>query len=305
MLLPDDNSIVLPVDNDSFVADGSEMPAATIDDVRALLPGYAQEGDDTPMRAGVLQGFRGLANMLWARVGLVLNAQRSPRHAAGAMLDWWGPFFKRFRAADEPDPQYRQRLLSPTQMVTPASIRSAVDAQVARFTLQKATYQEPVLGDAMYMGPATVADPPKPHATITSNVVPPWQAFIQPTVGRLWAHYPDKPTAKTGAYLVPIGGGRLWVTLPGTPGDATTAPHTMPPGLSANWSGPMDFIQGIAGVSGPHQSVVAGAPFGGYAGFLPRAATSLIDAVCSEIEQRKADGVAAAILFDPYFLVGL
>jgi len=304
MLLPDDNSITLADHNDQFVADGSAMPAPTIDEVRGLLPESARRGDDTPMRAGVLGAWRASTNLMWARAGLVLNAQRTPRHASGSMLDAFAPIYGRRRAPGEQDPAYRQRLLTAVDMVTPVAIKAAVDALVAQFTPLKATYQEPLLGAAMFMGPATVADPPKPNASNVSNVVPPWQAFIQPAVGRLWAHYPDNPGAKTGAYLVPVGGGRIWVTLPGLPGDATTAPHTMPANLRATWYTSVDFIQGITGQSGPNQSVIAGSPLR-YEGFIPQSATSLLDAVCSEIEQRKADGVVAGILYDPYFLTGL
>lgn len=305
MLLPDDNSFVLVDDNDSFVADGSEPPARTIDDVRRLLPGYAQAGADTPMRAAVLGGWRASANFMWARAGLALNAQRSPRHASGQKLDYWAPFYGRRRAPGENDPAYRARLLTAVNMVTPVAIKAAVDALVAQFTLQKANYQEPVAGDAMFMHPATVSDPPKPNASVVSNVVPNWHAFIQPVKGRLWASYPDKPGAKTGAYLVPTFGAQFWVTLPGLPGDSTTAPHTFPLGVAASWYSGGDFLQGITGQSGPNQSVISGTPFGGYAGFLPRSATSLIDAVCSEIEQRRGNGVRAGVLFDPYFLTGL
>lgn len=306
MLLPDDNSLVLVDDNDSFIVDGSEPPAKTIDDVRALLPAYAREGDDTAMRAAVLGGWRAASNFVWARTGLVLSAQRTPRHASGPALDAWAPFYGRRRAPGEIDGPYRARLLTAVDMVTPAAIKAAVDTLVAQFTTQAATYLEPVAGDAMFMGPATNADPPKPNANVTSNTVPPWQAFIQPGAGRLWAHYPDRPAGtKTGAYIVPVGGARFWIVLPGLPGDGTTAPHTMPLATPATLLGPMDFIQGVAGVSGPHQSVVAGAPFGGYQGFLPRAATSLIDAVCDEVEQRKAGGVTSSILFDPFYLTGV
>jgi hypothetical protein len=304
--LPDDNSIVLAADNDAFVADGSEMPAPTIDDVRALLPAYAQEGDDTPTRAGVLQAFRGLANLLWARIGLVLSAQRSPRHASGAMLDWWGPLFGRFRAVDEGDPQYRQRLLTPTQMVTPTAIKGAIDALVAPFTTQKVNYQEPAL-DAMFMAPASATDPPKPNATIVSNVVPAWHAYIQPVGVRLWANYPDRPNVKTGAYLVPVpAGAHFWVTFPGQPSDASGAPHVAPLSAAPSWYSKKDFIGGITGQSGPHQSIVAGTPSaaaGGY-GFTSKAVTSLIDQVLSELEQRRGGGVSAAVLIDPLFLSG-
>jgi len=304
MLLPDDNSITLADHNDLFVADGSAMPAPTLDEVRGLLPESDRRGDDTPMRAGVLGAWRASANMMWARSGLILNAQRTPRHASGPMLDAFAPIFGRRRAPAETDPVYRQRLLTAVDMVTPVAIKAAVDALVAQFTPLKATYQEPLLGAAMVMGPATVSDPVKPNASVVSNVVPPWQAFIQPSVGRLWAHYPDTPGAKTGAYLVPVGGGRIWVTLPGLPGDATTAPHVLPASLRATWYTSVDFIQGITGQSGPNQTVTAGSPLK-YEGFIPQSATSLLDAVCSEIEQRKADGVVAGILYDPYFLTGL
>lgn len=307
MKLPDDNNIVLPVDNDSMIADGSELPAPTVDDARALLPLYAQAGADAPVRAGVLNGFRNVANFTHARVGLVLSAQRTPRHASGSMLDWWGPIFGRQRAPAEGDPSYRQRLLTPSQMVTPVAIKGAVNALVAQYTPQPVNYQEPMV-DAMFMGPASATDPPKPNASIVSNVVPAWQAFIQSKTRRLWANYPDRPSAiKTGAYLVPVAAGAtIWVTLPGQPGDASSAPHCSRLDAALSWYGATDFIGGISGDSGPHRTVIpssAGTP-PQYA-FVTQATTSLNDAVASEIEQRRAHGVRAFILTDPLFLTAL
>jgi hypothetical protein len=188
-------------------------------------------------------------------------------------------------------------------MVTPTAIRGAVNELVAHYTPLAANLQEPMV-DAMFMGPASAADPPKPNASVVSTTVPAWQAFIQSKTRRLWANYPDRPTTiKAGAYIVPAAAGAtLWVTLPGQTGDASSAAHLSQTSASLGWFGATDFIGGISGDSGPNRTLIItslGTPLQ-YA-FTTKAATSLIDAVASEIEQRRAHGVRAFILIDPLF----
>lgn len=210
MRLPDDNSIELVQDNDHLVVDDTDPPALTEDDVLELMPRFARQGDSL-VREATIAGMQAAWNYEWAQSGQLIGAQKSPRNASGDMLDWWGDVRKLNRAADEQDPEYRSRLLLPLRVVTPDAIKGAVDALVSQVSDISAAYFEPATD-------AAFASPGDGSAT--------WAAFVQPTLKRLWAYYPDSANLTPGAYAVP-GDARaqFWVVLPTSGGDDGTEPY--------------------------------------------------------------------------------
>lgn len=240
MLLPDDDTVELPPDDEDWVADESDPPALFVDDVLALLPGWARKAIGAPGMA-VLEALRADANLVWARSSIAIGQQESPRFADAEWLDAWGELQHRPRAPLESDATYRARLMVPLKVVTPNAIRDVVETlvAVAGFAPNAAPVIEEV-DDAIYCAPAyqqtgTLLIPLStqnqtviaPSVTGVLGVTDPcpWAAFAQPSataalnksvvadrVARLWAVYPDHPDGGVGAgaYLWPnIGAGLI------------------------------------------------------------------------------------------------
>jgi hypothetical protein len=194
-----------------YPLDGSDPIVLGIDDVRALLPAYAQEGDDAPMRLAVLTMIMAVANFLWPRIGRQLNALRSPRFASGAMLDVWGQRFQTPRVNGEDDGSYRARLLTPVPSRAPNAIRAAVTALFRDVTGTAPAFQEPG-ADGLY-----VADD-------SLNAV--WSNFIQPSAGIIWGYDPKTPNPTWGNYIVPdTPGAQFWIIMQLGAGDNGASSH--------------------------------------------------------------------------------
>ena len=127
MLLPPDNSIVLPPDG--VVLDRTSFPIATLDEALALLPGWAREIEDAPLRDALLSAIIAMATLLWTRIGQSLGRFTSPALCDDEWLaPLWGVMLQRSRAPLESQGDYRTRLLAGLDVVTPLAIRAAVAA---------------------------------------------------------------------------------------------------------------------------------------------------------------------------------
>lgn len=187
MKLPTGNTITLAPTNEEVVIDSSDPHVPTLDDVIALLPGWAKALEG-PVRDAVLGAFAAIANRAWARAGQAIGRLQTPRNADGPWLDEWGALMKRPRAY-EGDPAYRARLLSHPAEITPDAIRNAVTAIVSAVLATPAIVIEPTI-DCMFVcsgDPAAAA----------------WTSWVQPPGVRLWADYPDNPYPFVGAYVAP------------------------------------------------------------------------------------------------------
>ena len=253
--------------NAELVIDRSDRPFATIDDLVKLLPSWLR-GYRTSISDAVLLAWGAMVLFAWARYGQASLALVSPRHAAGAWLDEWGRWYKRPRQPGETDGQYRARLLTPSQVVTPAAIRTAVDSIVAQYTVEKAAYLEPS-DDAMFCKAA--------------NLGWQWSCFAQPSTQRLWGYDPLRVTnLKWGAYTTPAQSlPRLWIVLPGV-------------GRS---SGQSAFAAKNPGASNASFCSPA-SPVAPWA-YVFSTGLSLIEKVFSEVMSRKASGVLVFVFHDP------
>jgi hypothetical protein len=199
MLLPANNSLVLADDNEHWVADGSEPPAIDDDALLALLPAFARRGD-SEVRAAYLAALRKAFNFCWAQWGQVLAAQKTPRYAWGPWLEVWGELLKRTRVVGEEDPQYRERLLTPIDMVTPAALKSAIFAIADRVSLIDPLIVEPAEAMMYFSDDAGTL---------------PWQDYWQPDNTRIWRTLADgTPVVGKGAYIGPdTEAATFWVVL--------------------------------------------------------------------------------------------
>jgi len=240
MQLPLDNSLTLEEDNEHWVADGSEPPAIDDDALLQLLPAFARRGD-SPVRAAYLAALRKALNFCWAQWGQVLAAQKSARYAWGPWLDIWGELLKRTRVVGEEDPQYRERLLTPIDMVTPAALKKAIFAIADQVSLFDPLIVEPAEAMMFFSDDAGTM---------------PWQDYWQPDDSRIWRTLADGSTAvRQGAYWGPDSeAATFWIVL-------AEDPQTD----------------------------------GSY----------LSDRIVSEVEQRRAAGVAWLLLVDPAMLHGV
>ena len=268
MILPETNTITLAETNDELVVDRSDRPYPLIDDLAKLLPAWMRD-KRTDVTNAMLLAWGAMCLYAWAKYGQTTLALVSPRFAAGAWLDEWGNWYKRPRQPGESDGQFRARLLTPPQVVTPSAIRTAIDAIVAEYTPQKAAYLEPA-EDAMFC---------KPLALGWS-----WACFVQPSNQRLWGHDPLAPHRTWGAYTTPKTPlPRLWIVLPGIGRGIGSSAYAAPPNNA---------------LSSSYCTAVASNAFAyAFAGGI-----SLIDKVFSEIQARRASGVLALVFHDP--LVG-
>lgn len=198
MRLPQHNTLTLEEDNEHWVADGSEPPAIDDDALFALLPEFARRGD-SQIRAAYLAVLRKALNYCWAQWGQVLAEQRTPRDAAGVWLDIWGEVLKRTRVIGEEDPQYRERLLTPLDMVTPAAIKRAVLRVAEKVTLFDPLIIEP--GDVgLYL-------------TDEADTMG-WTDFWQPVDVRLWGIQHGIAYPGVGAYYESgMAEAMFWVIL--------------------------------------------------------------------------------------------
>lgn len=253
MILPDDDSLVLPDEDDGpFVIDAT-IPAwdGTMADLLNLLPAVFRTGSLAD-RDAVLTMLGTVSNTVWARSSFVLDAQKSPRFAEGAWLDDWGERLGRKRQPTEADPAYRARLLSPPDMITPSAIKAAVDGVVAQFTPLRAIYLEPAV-DAAYCQPATASDDiiansnsdpaAASYAGQAHGVTATWAAFTQPIAGqstanqtvyanttrRLLSYYPGTANPTPPSYSTPnTTGGEFWIIPPADAAADDQTPHAQP-----------------------------------------------------------------------------
>jgi hypothetical protein len=193
-----DEPLEIPVD--PLVVDRSNPPVRTLQDAISLLPGVAQEAEG-PVRDAVLQMIRKTANALWARAGRVLSALVSPRFAVGTWLDDWGNLLKRRRRPLETDGEYRARLMSTMDMLTPAAIRRTLDAIYAGEPFRRPVMMEPAT-DWIFCQDAD-----------TDSA---WLAYVQGQDARLWADYPDNPNPHCGVMACYADNpAEFWVICPG------------------------------------------------------------------------------------------
>lgn len=272
MQLPPDNSFILD-ELDRTVLDPTNQPAKTPDDVAELLPDWTKN-IDSPIKSALVSMLAAVANFLWARFGQAVAQQATPLFAEGQWLDYWGRLLHRPRVANESDGDYRARLLSVPDRVSPKAIMDAVLATAAQYTTVIPAFEEPMI-DGAYASPA-------------NN--PAWSAYAQPKNGRLWARYPGSLCKTPGAYVTPAARrAEFWVILPGgaafgLKGETQAAAFAMPSGSPYR-----DFVNPT---SVPDT-------WAGAARYTLPAKQSLAQAVISDVEFRKAGGVRWALIIDP------
>lgn len=233
-LPPPSTPLTLPAPGGGLVIDNSEPPAPVWDTAKMLefVPAWARRAPSAG-RDAVLQAAGQMANQAWADFSRTLEAQTSPRFAAGKWLDWWGDIRKLPRlqspfGPQETDADYRARLLGPIDRVAPTPIRTAVDALAVAQTQSHAAFLEP------WVDAAFVSDPGSTSPFVAAT---PWVAFVQKGTDysqgvqgasgrRMWALYPDSTSPNPGAYVVPgtLGSPAVyqplfWIALPGDAGD--------------------------------------------------------------------------------------
>lgn len=214
MRYPSDGSPLVPTGDIPLVVDGSDQPAVDNDALNQLLPASRRDGTGKMFQA-VLTTARTCLNFLWSRYGQKLNTQKTPRFAAGADLAAWGRHLKRPQVADEGEGQYRDRLCTPLNTITPDALQEPVNRLVGELTNIKPLFLEPAF-DAAYASPLTFG-----------GGAPTWAAFAQPQARRLWAQDDSRPAEKYGAYASPDANGPVFMFIVPDIGDDSAAPHSM------------------------------------------------------------------------------
>lgn len=335
MILPDDDSLVLPDTDDGPLVIDSTVPIwdGTQADLLGLLPGAFQGNTPVVDRDAVLRMLGEAGNALWARSSAALESQQSPRFADDVWLDWWGDLLGRRRQTGELTAAYRARLLSVIATITPAAIKGAVDAVVATLTRAKAIYLEPAV-DHAFCAPATAADAvivnssndpaSSTYSTQSHGVAAAWAAFTQPVAGastpnmsvyanrsaRLLSNYPGASNPNPPSYVTPVTtGGLFWIILPANSGDNTRLAFSSP--VVGGFADDSQFVAPattsdpviINSNNDPSSGTYAGQSHGvvptwAY-GFCGPASSSLGDLIVSEVDRRLAAGIAYAVIFDP------
>lgn len=258
MQLPDTNGLTLPESNDDFVLSGAP-PALQFDDALKLLPAWVRNLT-SPVRDALIRAWVAQWNLVWARSGRALAQVTTPRDAEGAWLDAWADLYQRAKRPGESDPELRERLLNPPDVVSPDAIHAAVEPLVAEVTPADAAFIEPAI-----------------DAAFASSLTSAWNAFAQADDTRLWADYPDAPERTAGAYAVPVVTTLLaWVVLPGALSDGDPVAYVQP--TAANFDA-YSYADGNAfafGVQG-----------------------TLFDRVVNELRSRLGAGVQWMVFNDP------
>lgn len=270
MNLPDENDLELPAEFD-WCLDRNDQILPTLDAALELLPAWARE-PDSDVRDALLSAWRDMANFVQAKVGHLLGAIATPRHAEGLWLAEFGDLYHRPKAPGESQGEYRARLLDQGDVVSPNAIKAAVDALVAKVSPIAPVYLEPAT-DAAFWAP----------------IEGPWSAFWQPTNLRLWAVYPDNINPTVGAYWVPdVEYALFWIILPGDPSAGELQVYYQPDDA------------GPAGTQWPtlinDPSFVM--PIGAETGFIFDSDTPLLEQIRSTVEPIRGDGVIWAAYGD-------
>lgn len=321
--LPSTDTLALdPSDDGPLVVDRVGPLWQTLDDLKVLLPAVLRNGTSN-LRDAWLQTWGQEALGAQATVGFTFEAQASPRYAEGLWLDAWGNLLGRRRTPGESDQDFRARLMTTPDLVSPAAIKSAVNNIVAAAGALPVIYNEPAV-DQAYCGPSTTSDPTNPNSEQqTIGSLQTWFAFTQPLIPlsgvatpnqtvyyaqnlRFWANY-NGVTGNTniGAFSAPLGAS-FWIIVQGAVADDGLTPHSE----SINYSvsagtglvglDAQDFAQGITGSTTPNQSVISGTP--GFTnlsyGYVPQAYDTIIDRFNSEVSRRKAGGVPWVVMID-------
>lgn len=278
MIIPDDDSLTLDPSDDELVLDHSDRPAPTLDDVLAMLPGWARE-DVAPIRDALLQAYGAQANHAWAHIGQTVEQLASPRLAEGRWLDdEWGALLQRPRAPSESDGDYRARLLATPLILTPNAIENAVRAIVERFTQTPIELAEPAV-DEIFFAPA---DP---------NSGCPWTAFWQSTTQRLWADYPESLNRTVGArWTYANSVPEFWIAIPG--GDDVGCMYFSSAGLDL--TGASDALIDFWGAV-PTPSAWGAAD----ERFFALSDGTVADQVLVDVESRRMCGVRWMLFIDP------
>lgn len=318
--LPSDDSIVLDASDDGpLVVDRNGPIWQTLNDLLQLLPAVLRSGSSN-LRDTWLQVWGQAALAGQASAGYVLEAQESPRYAEGLWLDAWGVLLGKPRAPDEVDSDFRARLMTGVDLLTPAAIKSAV-ANIVGAT--PVVYNEPAV-DQAFCGPATISDPASQNATKqTIAVLQTWFAFTQPQIPlsgvatqnqsvyyaknlRFFANYAGVTgNTSIGAFSAPIASG-FWILVQAPIGDDALTPHSEKLSFSTGAGGgtvgldPQDFLTGVTGSTTQNQSVTTGTPSWtalAY-GYVPQAYDTIVDKFNIEVSRRKAAGVPWVVLVD-------
>lgn len=265
MRLPDTNAITLPEDNAGvLVADATDPPVAwwNLEALRQYLPGRLRDGD-LRVRDAVLKALGRMVALAWAGSSRALNAQQSPRHAAGAALAEHGRARKLPRAPGEDEAGHRERLLTVYSRITPAAVKDAVKAVCTRAGV-RVFFQEPQSNGWFFGGDATD-----------------WMPFFS-GAQRWFGEDPDAdadPDIRSAGYwmgdaLIPL----LWIILCAPPDADESAVY-----FSANPTTDAGFFLG--------GSIAVGGYFSG--------GESVDSQIVHELAARLGAGVSWVILFDP------
>lgn len=292
MRLPAGNSIPLPPTNEeTIVADATDPPVRwAIEELLPFLPGWARAGS-LAVRDAMLKALAEMCRLAWAQMSRRLNAQRSPRHAAGAWLTEHGELRHVPRAPGEDESAYRQRLLHPIAIITPNAIKAAVDAVVAKVTRSKAAYLEPAVDGSIFLAPVDENG---------DQTVAEWSCFWQGTTQRFWGYDPDRPDATWGVYLTLAPGTTGTSGNPGAPLFWIILPVNVHDDSDAGHLGVDFYLQGLTGETTENQTNID--PTASPYCYWFDAADSLMDLVIAQVEARRAFGVAWFLRLDPLLL---
>lgn len=323
IILPSDDSIALDASDDGpLVVDRVGPIWQVLNDLLQLIPAVLRSGSSV-LRDAWLQTWGQAALVAQSRFGFVLEAQASPRFAEGLWLDAWGALLGKPRAMSEVDSDYRARLMTGVDLVSPTAIKTAVNAVLAAAGSIPVIYNEPAV-DQAFCGPATTSDPINPNSKQQVIVSPQvWHAFTQPQIPlngvaginqtiyyaqnlRFWADYTGLTgNTKIGAFSAPLGAG-FWIIAQAPIGDDGLTPHAEPVAFSVGGGpstiglDPQDFTTGITGITTPSQSITTGTPSWtalSY-GYIPAAYDTLIDKINIEVSRRRAAGVPWVAMID-------
>lgn len=248
----------------TLVIDNSEPPAPIWDEkaMLALLPARARR-QGLALRDALLEAWGTMADAVWASISRTFGAQQGASNAGGRDLDdVWGEVTLRARIAGESDADYRARLLTPFDAVSPAAIKSIAAQLLARyFPLEPLVYIEPA-ADFAWVG-----------STSGGSL-----SYVQPQNQKLWA---DGERPNAGGYvisadLIP----EFWIIIPAPAGSDDLSPFVGTPTDADAFIGSLSITPVyVAQVDPP-----------------------LLVELLTEIEARRGGGVVWRLIVDPTLL---
>lgn len=293
----------LPLPHGNSQLGGGDFPVTGIDDVLEVLPSFLQTSDPSPVRDALLAGLTAALVTYQERAGYAA-AQSDVLRATGSYQVGLGQDRGVYRQATETVLQYRARILSIPNLVTPAAILAAVNSILAPFTTVRAQVFESIL-DRWYVrkGPGGGAPPTTGfhsfvYRTSTKNPSSPY--------------YPDRlyeqDAAENDGLFRPQsnpGGARVFGDTVGRmfmfripPLSAIDGNFVAVYDTSENVPYPQPTIQPGAGMF-VYRAGSAGSPYGAYVRSVSATAASVYAALVNTISRLHAQSIRWRLEVDP------